>query len=135
MVVDTVPYNLNWWELTPTSVPVPPVVNALASFSCTPSFAPVTLSSFVPSGAAGLMFVITNPGVNALVITGANVPVPFVLQGTTGTGLPATIAPGASLPLTVKFVPTAAGTFTGNIIFSANVQGGSFSMGVAGVAK
>lgn len=114
---------------SPPPPPPPPPPTALAGFACTPTFLKVQMSSFVPSGAQGLSFSILNQGTTTLTITAAAVPQPFELSGAT---FPLNIAAGSSYTMTIKFVPTVAGKYTGNVVFSANVTGGTFQMGVNG---
>lgn len=133
------------WVLTlvalkPTAAPSPPPTpppapgTVIPSFACTPSFLPVTLSTFVPAGAKGLTFTVQNSdAANNLVITQITPPPGFAIDAVPA--MPVTIAPGDSQAFTIRFVPPAAGTYTGNVVFLANVANGDFLMGVSGVAK
>lgn len=114
-------------------VVVPPPATTQATFTCTPSFQNVQMATFVPAGATGMQFSVMNQGTAPMVITAVDISDPAFTVG--GLTAPATIAPNATQNLTVKFVPTAVGKYAATIKFTANVTGGSFSMGVVGAAQ
>jgi hypothetical protein len=118
----------------PPPSPPPAPATVVASFACTPAFLPVTMSTFVPAGAKGLTFSVMNSdAANNLVITAISPPPGFAIDA--ALMLPVTIAPGDSQTFTIRFVPAAAGSYSGNVVFLANVAGGNFQMGVMGTAK
>ena len=124
------------WVLTLVSMKAPAVVPppslSSASLACTPSFPNVTLSTFVPAGAKGYSFSVLNSGTVPLVISTISPPSSFAMSPVT---LPATIAVGDSETFTILFKPSATGTFTGNVVFLANVPNGDFMFGVVGIAQ
>jgi hypothetical protein len=119
---------------TPNGITPPPTnTNTTAVLSCTPHFQTVQMATFVPSGATGLTFEVSNQGTSVLTIAGVvSSSTAFVLASPT---VPVSIPIGATQNFTVKFIPTAAGKYTGSLTFMGNVQGGSFGMGVTGVAQ
>jgi len=114
------------------SSPIPPPTSSAGNFVCTPSFMPVTMSTFVPANAQGVTFSINNPTPVNLTISAITIPPGFTLGSFQ---VPITIAPSSSQAFVVKFVPTAVGTYTGNIVFTANVPNGSIQLGLTGVSK
>jgi hypothetical protein len=121
-----------YWQVQFGTAPPPPVITN-AAFVCTPTFQPVTMATFIPTGVSGLQFSVLNSGKTAMTISAVNITDPsFALSGLV---LPITVPAGGTQIFTIKFVPSTVGKFAATVNFSANVPGGIFSMGVVGVAQ
>lgn len=78
-------------------------------------------------------FTISNSGNTVLTVTGMTVTGGLASQ-TTATWTNGQIAPGASQPVTVRFSPTAAGSYSGTVSVTADHTGGSNTIGISGTA-
>ena len=78
-------------------------------------------------------FTISNSGNTVLTVTRMTVTGGLASQ-TTATWTNGQIAPGASQPVTVRFSPTAAGSYSGTVSVTADHTGGSNTIGISGTA-
>jgi hypothetical protein len=105
-------------------------VQAVASMSPTSQdFGSVRIGS--TSAAQALSIV--NTGNDSFTVTGITVPAPFVLV--TGPSLPASVAGGASLPVSVELAPTAVGSAAGLLSVSTDAGFVSATLTGQGVAS
>jgi hypothetical protein len=84
-------------------------------------------------GQRDLTFTISNTGTQALTVTGMTV-TGGLSAHTTATWTNGTIASGASQPVTVRFAPTTAGSYTGTLTVNGDQTSGTNTLPISGTA-
>ena len=92
----------------------------------------LTFASITAGTSSTQTVVITNSGTASATIQ--TITTGNAAYTVTGATLPATVAAGGSLTLTVKFAPTAAGSFSGTLAIQSNATDSTLSVALSGAA-
>jgi HYDIN/CFA65/VesB family protein len=101
------------------------------ALTATPTSLP--FGAIVAGSTASQNTLLTNIGNQTLTFTGLTMPTP-PFSVTSGPAVNSTLAPNASVALTVQFAPAADGTFASNVTLQSNSTGGALAIPLTGAA-
>ena len=81
----------------------------------------LTFKGVQPGKTATQKVTLTNTGTTPMTVLAVYTEPPFAVNGYTGGGKGTVLAAGGTLPLTVGFTPSAAGTYTGTVVITSDV--------------